>query len=183
MSAFEVLLARYRRPLFTVLLRSVRDRGRAEEIYQDVWMRVIERADQFRGDSKFSTWLYRIASNRCIDHQRRMRFRRHASLDAREPGGESLGERLASNLASTDQSAMRGSLQQRISVAVEQLPEEQKQVFLLRQVQCMSFPDISDTLEISVNTAKSRMRYALERLRDALRDLEEHAQEVGVQDS
>jgi len=173
MSAFEVLLSRYRRPLFTFLLRSVRDRGRAEEIYQDVWMRVIERADQFRGDSKFSTWLYRITRNRCIDHQRRMQFRRHASLDVVGQSGESLGERVA-----TDQTAMRSTLQQRIGAAVEQLPDDQREVFLLRQVQGMSFQDIAATVEISVNTAKSRMRYALERLREALSDLEEHAHEL-----
>jgi RNA polymerase sigma-70 factor (ECF subfamily) len=178
MSAFEVLLSRYRRPLFTFLLRSVRDRGRAEEIYQDVWMRVIERADQFRGDSKFSTWLYRITRNRCIDHQRRMQFRRHASLDVVGQSGESLGERVASGQAATDQTAMRSALQQRIGAAVEQLPDDQREVFLLRQVQGMSFQDIAATVEISVNTAKSRMRYALERLREALSDLEEHAHEL-----
>lgn len=178
MSAFEVLLSRYRRPLFTFLLRSVRDRGRAEEIYQDVWMRVIERADQFRGDSKFSTWLYRITRNRCIDHQRRMQFRRHASLDVVGQSGESLGERVASSHAATDQTAMRSTLQQRIGAAVEQLPDDQREVFLLRQVQGMSFQDIAATVEISVNTAKSRMRYALERLREALSDLEEHAHEL-----
>ncbi len=178
MSSFEVLLSRYRRPLFTFLLRSVRDRGRAEEIYQDVWMRVIERADQFRGEAKFSTWLYRITRNRCVDHQRRMQFRRHASLDAVGQSGEALTERVASGFAPTDQTAMRSTLQQRIGAAVEQLPYDQKEVFLLRHVQGMSFQDIAVTVEISVNTAKSRMRYALERLRDALSDLEEHAQQL-----
>ena len=96
--AFEVLLGRYRTPIFNFLLRSARDRGRAEELYQDVWMRVIERCGEFRGDAKFSTWLYTIARNLCIDHQRKMKFRGHASLDAPQPrSGQPIGERVRRN--------------------------------------------------------------------------------------
>ena len=65
--AFETLLVRYRAPIFNFLLRSARDHGRAEELYQDVWIKVVERCGEFRGDAKFSTWLYTIARNRCIE--------------------------------------------------------------------------------------------------------------------
>ena len=171
-SAFETLLKRYRGPLFNFLLRSVRDRGRTEEIYQDVWMKVIERCDDFRGDAKFSTWLYAIARNRCIDHQRRMVFRRHQSLDAPESdGGRTLGERVPGGGIPIDREAMRGALRNRIGKAVEVLPDEQREVFLLRQLQGMSFKEIADLTGTSVNTAKSRMRYALERLQQSLSDL------------
>ena len=172
--AFEVLLGRYRRPIFNFVLRSVRDRGRAEELYQDVWMKVIERCGDFRGDAKFSTWLYTIARNVCIDHQRKMKFRAHASLEAPQPGkNQSLGERLGNPGPSTERLAAGGLLRERLTAAVEELPEEQREVFLLRQLQGLAFNEIADVVGAPANTVKSRMRYALERLQEALRDLEE----------
>lgn len=172
--AFEALLGRYRGPIFNFVLRSVRDRGRAEELYQDVWMKVIERCDDFRGDAKFSTWLYTIARNVCIDHQRKMKFRAHASLEAPQPGkDQALGDRLANPGPSTERLAAGGLLKERIAAAVEELPVEQREVFLLRQLQGLAFNEIARVVGAPANTVKSRMRYALERLQEALRDLEE----------
>ena len=172
--AFETLLGRYRGPIFNFLLRSVRDRGRAEELYQDVWMKVIERCDEFRGDAKFSTWLYTIARNLSIDHQRKMKFRGHASLDASEPrSGQAIGERVSNFGPSTEQLAIGGVVRERIARAVEALPEEQREVFLLRQLQGLAFREISEVVGVPANTVKSRLRYALERLRHTLSDLDE----------
>jgi len=172
--AFEILLGRYRGPLFNFLLRSARDRGRAEELYQDVWMKVIERGDDFRGDAKFSTWLYTIARNLSIDHQRKMKFRGHASLDATQPRtGQSIGERLGDPGPSTERLAIGGWIRARIGEAVEELPQEQREVFLLRQLQGLGFKEIAEVVGVSSNTVKSRMRYALERLQSVLGDLEE----------
>lgn len=172
--AFEILLGRYRVPLFNFLLRSARDRGQAEELYQDVWMKVIERCDDFRGDAKFSTWLYAIARNLAIDHQRKMKFRGHASLDAAQPStGQSMGERLGNPGPSTEQLAIGGLIRGRLVSAVEQLPEEQREVFLLRQLQGLAFKEIAEVVGIPTNTVKSRMRYALERLQGLLSDLEQ----------
>jgi len=81
-AAFEVLLQRYRRPLYNFILRSVRERDRAEDLLQDVFLRVLQRSSEFKGEAKFSTWLYTIARNLCIDTSRKMVFRRHRSLDA-----------------------------------------------------------------------------------------------------
>lgn len=172
--AFEALLRRYRAPLFNVVLRSVRDRGRAEEIYQDVWLKVIERCDDFRGDAKFSTWLYTIARNLCIDHQRKMKFRAHASLEATPPGaGATLGERVANPGPATDVLAAGRLMQDRIADAVEALPDEQREVFLLRHLQGLAFQEISEVVGVPANTVKSRMRYALERLQRALEEWKE----------
>jgi RNA polymerase sigma-70 factor (ECF subfamily) len=170
-AAFETLLGRYRGPLFNVVLRSVRDRGRAEEIYQDVWMKVIERAEDFRGDAKFSTWLYTIARNLCIDHQRKMKFRRHASLDQPVPGSEQAWAAEATNPGpSTEALAAGRIMQNRIERAVQALPDEQREVFLLRQLQGLAFDEIAAVVGAPANTVKSRMRYALERLQRSLRD-------------
>ncbi len=172
--AFRTLLGRYRGPLFNFVLRSVRDRGRAEELYQDIWMKIIERCDDFRGDAKFSTWLYAIARNVCIDHQRKMKFRAHASLEAPQPGKhQALGAGLANPGPTTEQLAEGGLLKGRIAAAVEGLPPEQREVFLLRQLQGLAFSEIASVVGVPANTVKSRMRYALERLQEALRDLED----------
>lgn len=174
MSAFEMLLARYRGPLFNFVLRTVRDRGRAEELYQDVWMKVIERGGEFRGDAKFSTWLYSIARNSCIDHQRKMKFRRHASLEeVRAGSAQTLGDRAQSPGPSTETLAGGGLVKKRIAEAVQELPVEQREVFLLRQLQGLSFKEIAEIVGVPPNTVKSRMRYALERLKRGLSDLEE----------
>ncbi len=178
-AAFEVLLGRYRGPLFNVILRLVGDRGRAEEIYQDTWLRVIERCDNFRGDAKFSTWLYAIARNLCIDHQRKMKFRRHASLDQKPSDAEPpLGERVPNPGPSTESLATGSLLRTQLAAAVEALPPEQREVFLLRQVQGLAFAEIAEVVGAPSNTVKSRMRYALERLQRALGRWEEAPHEL-----
>jgi RNA polymerase sigma-70 factor (ECF subfamily) len=156
-----------------VVLRSVRDRGRAEEIYQDVWMKVIERSGEFRGDAKFSTWLYTIARNLCIDHQRKMKFRGHTSLDAASPGADiAIRDRVSNPGPSTEQLAAGRLIRARIVEAVQGLPQEQREVFLLRQLRGMPFSEIADVVGVPMNTVKSRMRYALERLQTALAEWE-----------
>lgn len=176
--AFKLLFARYRGPLFNFLLRRVRDRGRAEEIYQDSWSKVIERCSEFRGDAKFSTWLYTIARNACIDHQRKMKFRGHASLDETQRGlSQPMVERVANPGPAPDQLAVGGALRDRIASAVEDLPEEQREVFLLRQLQGLAFKEVAEVVGVPVNTVKSRMRYALERLQLGLGDLREQTDE------
>lgn len=172
--AFELLFKRHRAPLFNFLLRRVRDRGRAEELYQDSWSKIIERAGEFRGESKFSTWLYTIARNACIDHQRKMKFRGHASLDETQRGtSHPMVERVANAGLLPDRLAAGGALRNRIASAVEDLPEDQREVFLLRHLQGLAFKDIAEVVGVPVNTVKSRMRYALERLQMGLGDLRE----------
>lgn len=173
--AFEVLLARHRRPLFNFLLRSVRDPDRAEDLLQEVFLRIIQNASEFQGQSKFTTWVYTIARNLCVDHARKMVHRRHASLDATPPGqeGGALLERIPNVDPSTDRSAASPKLRQEIALAVEALPEEQREVFLMRQLQGLGFAEIATIVGVSENTVKSRMRYALERLQDALAHYED----------
>lgn len=173
-AAFKTLFQRYRGPLFNFLLRRVRERSRAEELYQDVWSKVIERCAEFRGDSKFSTWLYTIARNRCIDHARRAKLRSTSSLDATGTDFDRpLVERVAKPGPSTEQLASGATLKERIAHAVEELPEDQREVFLLRQLQGLGFKEIAEVVGAPHNTVKSRMRYALERLQQQLEDLRE----------
>ncbi len=180
-AAFGVLLHRYQRPVFNFIARNVRDGEAAADLLQEVFARVIQSAGEFRRSSKFSTWLYAIARNLCVDHMRRMSHRRHASLDA--AGGNGIAdasaapfvERIALEQPDVDRSAAAGRLRNRIMQAVESLPYEQREVFLMRQVQQMPFADIAIVVGVSENTVKSRMRYALERLQEALAEFEDYA--------
>ena len=79
--AFLVLFHRYRKPVYSFIVRTVQDRNTAEDLLQDVFMRVIQRAEDFRGESKFTTWLYTIARNLCIDQLRKTNLRRNVSLN------------------------------------------------------------------------------------------------------
>ncbi len=179
-AAFEVLLKRYERAVFNFILRSVRDKDRARDLVQDVFLRVVQRASQFKGNSKFSTWLYTIARNICIDHSRKMVFRRHRSLDAptRDDDGGRLLDRVEGREPGADRETIGKDLQERIAEAVELLPDPQKEVFLMRQVQGLPFKQIAEIIDVPENTVKSRMRYALERLQQALEEYREYAKEL-----
>lgn len=183
-AAFGVLLKRYQVPIYNFIARSVRDTEAAADLLQEVFTRVIQHSGEFNRNSKFSTWLYAIARNMCIDHMRRMSHRRHASLDSPGPngsGGSDGGavapwvERVANEQPAVDSSAAAGRLRSRIAQAIENLPAEQREVFLMRQLQQLPFADIAVVVGVSENTVKSRMRYALERLQEALADCEEYA--------
>ena len=177
-AAFSVLMQRYRVPLYNFIVRSVRHRESAADLLQEAFVRVIQRHNEFNREAKFSTWLYVIARNLCVDHSRRMKHRRHASLDApspKAPDGEAWVERVAAAQPDLEREAGAGTLRSRLAQAVEELPEEQREVFLMRQIQQLPFAEIATIVGVSENTVKSRMRYALERLQEALSDYEEQA--------
>lgn len=183
--AFEAIVARYRSPLYNLLLRSVRDPQAASDLLQEVFLRVIQRADKFHGGAKFSTWIFTIARNLSIDHARRMQHRRHRSLDAPTgsgDGAEAAGPPLVDRVSGTDLGGERAvdsaEIQRRVAAAVESLPSEQREVFLMRQLHGLSFQDIADVVGVPVNTVKSRMRYALERLQQALAEFEGHLEDL-----
>lgn len=178
--AFEVLVARHRRGLFNFLLRSVGNRSRAEELLQDVFVRVIRAKGRYEQTARFSTWIYTIARNICVDESRRAKFRRTVLLDAPRRGrdgedGSSLLEATATDEVGVDAASMGPTLQSRLAGAVERLPEDQREVFLMRQMSGLSFKEIGEVVGAPENTVKSRMRYALEKLREELADLKELA--------
>lgn len=183
-TAFAPLVARHQRGVFNFLLRSVQDRSRAEELLQDVFLRVVRSKDRYQPSAKFTTWLYSIARNLAVDESRRAKFRQHKSLDApqsRRDGGPSspLVASLPAPQIATDEAAQAPALRKRLAAAVDALPADQREVFLLRQISGLSFREIADTIGIPENTVKSRMRYALEKLRHELGDLRSE-EPVGV---
>jgi RNA polymerase sigma-70 factor (ECF subfamily) len=140
----------------------------------------VQRASDFKHEARFSTWLYTIARNLCIDHSRKMKLRRHPSLDApteTSDGSRTLLEVVPSSSTESDveRAAEWTAMRRSIVAAVEALPDDQREVFLLREVANLPFKEIAEVTGTPENTVKSRMRYALERLRMALSNFEEYA--------
>ena len=178
--AFAVLVRRHKTPIFNFVLRQVRGKTTAEDLTQDVFVRVVQNASTFKHEARFTTWVYSIARNLCIDHLRKMSLRRHPSLDqtsGRDADGPTLGERIADQHpdASAERRAVSRDIAERVIAAVEKLPPEQREVFLLRQLAKVPFKEIAKVTGVPENTVKSRMRYALERLQAALSEYEDYA--------
>jgi RNA polymerase sigma-70 factor, ECF subfamily len=178
--AFGQLLARHEKPIWNFLRRFSRDAEAAEDLLQEVFLRVVKDAQEseaaWKGNAKFSTWLYTIARNLCIDRARRAVHREAASLDGAGPSGdestETLHDRLASPDAPADLVVAGRQAARRIDRAIAELPDEQREVFLMREVMELPFAEIASVVGASEPTVKSRMRYALEKLRTALADLD-----------
>lgn len=165
--SFEILLQRYHTKLFHFIHRNCRNRARAEELVQDVFMRVVKSCESYRADAKFSTWIYTIARNICIDEARRQTHRRSLSLDKPlgDDDGATLGDLIDAENIGSDRRAQDKQFLLELAKALEALPEEQREVFELRQLQGLRFSEIAEIVNIPENTVKSRMRYALEGLR------------------
>lgn len=178
-AAFAELVRRHSRPIYNFVLRQLRVPSVAEDVTQDVFTRLVQNAAEFKHEARFLTWLYTIARNLCIDHLRKASHRRHASLDqpARDDGERALGESIvdASPQGSVERSALSSEVRSSIVKAVDSLPDDQREVFLLREVANLPFRDIAEITGAPENTVKSRMRYALDRLKDALSEFEEYA--------
>jgi RNA polymerase sigma-70 factor (ECF subfamily) len=179
--AFEILLQRHRKPVFNFILRYVGDKETAEDLLQETFMRVIKGADAYKRQAKFTTWLYTIARNLCVDQTRRRKHRRHASLDAPMAASEDSGTLLdivPSNEMASDRKTINKQLHETMQAAIGELSEEQREVFLMREFLDMPFKQIADVVGVPENTVKSRMRYALEKLRLELDEYKDLAKAV-----
>ncbi len=178
--AFEVLLRRHRAPVFAFLHRLVGERARAEDLLQETWLKVVAAAPRWEERARFRTWLYAIARNLAVDDARRMAHRQARSLD--DPAGDPppAADALASDGPGPDRGAESALVRPKLEAALASLPEEQREVFVLREYAGVPFQEIGDITGVPVNTVKSRMRYALEGLRRALEGMGVTAETVGA---
>lgn len=178
--AFELLVTRHRKPVYNFILRFVRDTAQAEDVTQETFLRLIKGADAYERQAKFTTWLYTIARNLCVDASRRGKHRKAASLDAPvgDDDGVSLLDLVPDGGAQVDRQAQSRELAVRLRRAIEALPDEQREIFLLREVADLQFNEIAAVVGCPENTVKSRMRYALEKLREALEEYRDLARAV-----
>lgn len=177
-AAFAQLVRRHQTALFNFALRQVRVQQVAEDVVQEAFVRVVSNAADFKHEARFTTWVYTITRNLCIDHLRKRALRKHPSLDesrGEEGDGPTLGEQTADPRASVEREATGSELKERIARAVDTLPDEQREVFLMREIANLPFKEIAEITGVPENTVKSRMRYALERLQEALAEFEDYA--------
>ena len=166
--AFELLYARHNGTVYRLVLRSVADKSVAEEIYQEVWLSVVNARKRYRPDAKFMTWVSRIASNRLIGH-----FRRTGQWEPYlQDAGEAL-EECAAGPGYHDPEAMTHINRQvaRLLFCVEQLPPPQRQAFLMKEEMGLTLDEIAAMLSAGHEAIKSRLRYAMSRLKACMGDL------------
>jgi len=163
-TAFDQLYSRHRGRLYRFLLRQLRDQAMADELFQDVWQRVIAARVGWKPEAAFSTWLFRIAHNRLADHWRASSYRPPAPADA--------DERAARIPDPDTPERTLSEFEQRrlLQLALDALPAEQREVLLLRLEQELTLEEIGAITGVGRETVKSRLRYAMDKLRARLPD-------------
>jgi RNA polymerase sigma-70 factor (ECF subfamily) len=161
--AFEALVRRHRSPVFSFLVRLTGDRGRAEDLCQEVFLRVVKAAARWEERATFRSWLFTLARNLSVDEARRAAFRRAEPLDAASGAPDA-----AAASPGPERGAASALLRPKLEAALAALPHEQREVFLLREHAGLRFAEIAEVTGTPENTVKSRMRYALEGLREKL---------------
>jgi len=159
--AFEVLYERYRKPLYRYLYHAVGDKATADDLYQDVWARIIDSSTRFRRGNGFKRWAFRIAHNRLVDHWRAL---------GRQPGmdADRLDTLPGDPRNTPDEKLERDHQAERLRAAMMKLPIEQREAFLLQQEAGLSLADIAERGGVGRETIKSRLRYAAGKLRSIL---------------
>ena len=163
-TAFETLYARHRGPLYRFLLRQLRNQALADEYFQDVWQRVITARTGWQPEAAFATWLFRIAHNRLNDHWRAAKHRPAAPEDGDERAAR------VPDPTTPERELSEFEQRRRLQLAIEELPEEQREVVLLRLEQELSLEEIGAITGAGRETVKSRLRYAMDKLRMRLNE-------------
>lgn len=163
--AFDALYARHRGGVYRYLLRLCRNAALAEELFQDVWMNLIRARAGYTVQAKFATWLYRIAHNRLMDH-----FRRHdsAAVSLDDESAMSIDEPAAPRSADPAVDAEAREQAAQLLALLGKLPDEQRAAFVLQQEGGLSIEEIAEATGVTRETAKSRLRYALAKLREGM---------------
>ncbi len=162
--AFEVLMSAHEHKMYAVALRMCGNREDAQDCLQEAMIRVYRALSGFKGQSSFSTWVYRITMNSCLDEIRRRKSRASTSLDAMLENGFAPSD----NGDTPEQSALRTEQRRLLERAIAQLPEDMRAAIVLRDIQGCSYDEIARTLNANVGTIKSRISRGREKLRAVL---------------
>jgi len=170
-AAFAALYAHYKGPLYRYLLRHVRNACAATDLFQEVWSHLIATRARYEPRAKFATFLFHIAHNCAIDY-----FRRDLILRRVMPAHDSEASLLEAEVPEhqrPDRVAEFVEQQSAVLAAVAALPQEQREAFLLREETGLNVEEIARITEVPVETAKSRLRYAVRKLKNSLRPMQE----------
>lgn len=173
-TAFEALYRRYRGRLFRYLQHQCGDARVAEDLYQEIWIKVVGARATYEVAAKFSTWLFRIAHNRLIDHfrsQGRALVANPVGVDEDDPLPCAVLAAPAPAIEQPERHLDRKQLAARLLAEIANLPPPQREAFVLSEEADMTLEEIAAATGVTRETAKSRLRYALAKLRSRLQDL------------
>ncbi len=165
--AFEILYRRHNGALYRYILRQCPDRATADEIYQDIWLKLIDARRRYRSTARFVTFLYLIARHRMIDYFRRSTSQ-HAVTDRSLENGDLVKTAWAACTPRPEVALARKHEVQTVLALLDQLPSVQREAFLLREEAGMNLQEIAEVTGVGRETAKSRLRYAIKALREGL---------------
>lgn len=172
--AFETLTAAYERKVYNLAYRLTGNHDDASDVAQEALLKVFTSLPEFRGDASFSTWLYRVVSNTCLDELRRRKRQRAVSLD--EPlymeNGEGVSRQWADESDGPEEALARRELQATVQQAISLLEEEHRVILVMRDIEDLSYQEIADALQLSLGTVKSRLNRARAALQKKFSELE-----------
>jgi RNA polymerase sigma factor (sigma-70 family) len=168
-AAFEKLVDKYKTRVYTTIFMIVKDQGVAEDLLQDVFVKVVQtlNSDRYNEEGKFQPWLMRIAHNLAIDHFRKMK--RYPSILMED--GSNVFNTLNFAEENVEDMKVKDETHALVRQLIDELPENQKQVLVMRHYMDLSFQEIAEQTGVSINTALGRMRYALINLRKKLKQI------------
>ncbi len=160
-SAFEVLYLRHKGPVYRYMLKLCHNEAIAEELFQEVWMKLINARENYVVSAKFTTYLYRLAHNHFIDHYRKQNIR-----IVPEQSDEAI--EVTDTDCDPEQQVQMEQTIDRFNQILNSLPQEQREVFLLKEETEMNLQEIAETIGINYEAAKSRLRYAINKLKTVM---------------
>lgn len=163
-NAFERLVREYEKNVYNLALRMVKNPDDAADMTQEAFIKAYNSLSSFRGDSKFSVWLYRIVSNVCLDFLRSVSRRPTVSLSVENDEGEETELDIPDESQSPEELLERKLTRESVRRGLEALPEDYRQILLLREIQGLSYEEISTILSLELGTVKSRIFRARKKL-------------------
>ena len=163
-NAFEALVSAYEKNVYNLALRMMGNAQDAEDMAQEAFLKAYNSLPGFRGDSKFSVWLYRIVSNVCLDQLRKKSKRPTVSLSMEDEDGEETQLDLPDTAQSPEELLEKKLTREAVRRGLAQLPEDARQILLLREIQGLSYEEIGEALGLEPGTVKSRIFRARKRL-------------------
>lgn len=171
-TCFDYLIAKYRRPIISFMYRMVRNQAVAEELAQEVFLRVYRARASYRAEARFTTWLYRIAANMAINHARDTKQERSVSSVYLDQADQETGitPDVADSRPSAEQDLLRDERSRRIREHVMALPERQRMAVLMHKYQGLDYKEIGAVLKLSESATKSLLFRAYQTLRERLKE-------------
>lgn len=168
-AAFNQLMEAHERRMYAVALRMCGNREDAQDCLQEAMLRVYRAISSFKGQSTFSTWVYRITMNTCLDELRRKKNKQSTSLDSLLDTGWSPQD----DSSAPEKHAIAREARECLNAAIRELPADMRSAVVLRDIHGLSYDEIAQTLDINVGTIKSRISRGREKLREKLQGISE----------